>query len=120
MNRTRDESVLYQSWPVKVAADLAGIRRAIQERDFAALGALAESNAMSMHATMLGCQPPLLYWIPSTVAALHKVWELREGGLPVYVTMDAGPNVKLLFLKADTDTLRFHFPDLNVVAPFGE
>lgn len=118
MNRTRDESILYQSWPVKVAADLLGIRQAIQARRFAELGALAESNAMSMHATMLGCQPPLLYWLPSSVAALHRVWELREGGLPVYVTMDAGPNVKLLFLQDAEDALRFHFPDLNVVAPF--
>ena len=39
-------------------------------------------------------------------------------GLPVYVTMDAGPNVKLLFLQDAEDALRFHFPDLNVVAPF--
>ena len=83
------------------------------------LGQTAEQNALSMHATMIASWPPLLYWQPESVAAMQKVWQLREQGLPVYFTMDAGPNLKLLFQRADRDELLLHFPNLETVEPFG-
>jgi len=119
MRRTMQTAPLYQAWPGQVARDLPLIRQAVREQNFPALGATAEQNAMSMHATMIGAWPPVIYWQPESVAALHRVRELRESGLEVYVTMDAGPNVKLLFL-ADTEAqLLQEFPSLQIVAPFG-
>ena len=118
MNRTVRESVLYQRWPDTVSRDLPEIRAAVQERDFTRLGAAAESNACSMHATMLGCRPPLLYWLPETVETLHRVWGLRNDGVSAYATMDAGPNVKVLFLESEESVLREAFPLLDVIQPF--
>ncbi|MBA4503030.1 diphosphomevalonate decarboxylase [Marinobacterium marinum] len=119
MQRTVETAHLYQSWPLQAAADLSRLHQAIAERDFALLGQTAEQNALSMHATMIASWPPLLYWQPDSVAAMQKVWRLREQGLPVYFTMDAGPNLKLLFQREDRDTLLQHFPDLETVEPFG-
>jgi diphosphomevalonate decarboxylase len=118
MNRTRDTSVLYRAWPDKVAADLQALRTAIHTQDFELLGRAAESNAMSLHATMLGAWPPLCYWRPESLAAMHKVWELRAAGVPLYFTMDAGPNLKLLFLEEDEAMVRGHIPGAEVIAPF--
>jgi len=120
MQRTVETSRLYAGWPAKVSADLAELKAAIAEKDFEKLGQTAESNALAMHATMMDAWPPVLYWLPETVATIRNVWQLRAEGLPLYLTMDAGPNVKLLFLKGDVDKVRSAFPDVEVTAPFEE
>lgn len=118
MRRTRESSLLFQSWPAQVARDLPVIRQAVMEKNLPALGAAAEQNAMAMHATMIAAWPPILYWQPESVATLHRVQGLRSEGLEVYATMDAGPNVKLLFESISEADLRRAFPELEVVAPF--
>ncbi len=50
---------------------------------------------------------------------MRKIWRLREDGLSVYFTMDAGPNLKVLFLKKDMASVKKAFPKIQVVAPFG-
>ncbi len=118
MQRTVDTAPLYEAWPKQAARDIANLEQAIVDQDFALLGATAEQNAMAMHATMLASWPPLLYWLPESVAALQQVWALRESGVPVYATMDAGPNVKLLFEQGSTESVRAVFPDVTVIEPF--
>lgn len=118
MSRTVRTSGLYPSWPDQAAKDLPRIREAVRNRDLVQLGEAAEQNALSMHATMISAWPPLLYWQPETVQVLHQVHSLRAEGLPVYATMDAGPNVKLLFSRNHQQDLAAHFPSLTVVDPF--
>jgi len=119
MQRTKETAHLYQSWPLQAAADMSKLQQAIETRDFALLGSVAEQNALSMHATMIASWPPLLYWQPDSVAAMQKVWRLRAEGLALYFTMDAGPNLKLLFESASRTALETHFPGLEIVQPFG-
>lgn len=118
MKRTRRTSALYEAWPVKVAHDLSILKEAIDARDFELLGRTAESNALAMHATGLAAWPPVLFWLPESVATMHRIWELREKGLPVFFTMDAGPNVKLLFQAEHETAIRNAFATVDVVAPF--
>lgn len=118
MKRTRRTSSLYESWPIKVAHDLSLIKEAIESRDFELLGRTAESNALAMHATGLAAWPPVLFWHPESVAAMHQIWALREKGLPLFFTMDAGPNIKLLFTADQTADVQQAFPSLEVVTPF--
>ena len=47
-----------------------------------------------MHAVMLSARPGLIYWNGTTVECMRRVRELRAGGLPVFFTVDAGPQVK--------------------------
>lgn len=118
MQRTVETAHLYQSWPLQAAADLEKLSDAILRRDFELLGSTAEQNALSMHATMIASWPPLLYWQPDSVAAMHRVWQLRADGLPLYFTMDAGPNLKLLFCAEHQQAVCDAFDQLEVVAPF--
>lgn len=118
MKHTQETSPLYAAWPDKVAQDLDALRRAIDRRDFELLGRTAESNALAMHATMMAAWPPLVYWLPESVEMIRRVHALRERKVPVYLTMDAGPNVKLLFLEDDEDAIRAGFPSMETVAPF--
>lgn len=119
MRRTLNTSALYHSWPEEVARALPKIRTALHQRDFPSLGQAAEQNALSMHATMIAAWPPILYWQPESVQALHQVQALRRDGVEVYATMDAGPNVKLLFLEEDQTTIQETFPGVKTVYPFG-
>ena len=89
-------SPLYPAWVASVPGDLAEGRAAIRARDLEALGHLAEHSALKMHAVGLAARPPLLYWKGATVECVHRVWSLRADGIPAFVTIDAGPQVKVL------------------------
>jgi len=118
MERTTRTSPLYHAWPERAAADLATLRTAIRAVDFEAFGRTAESNALAMHATMLDSWPPVLYWHPRTVEVLHTVWQARAEGIPCYFTMDAGPNVKLLFEQGARDAVCQRFAGIEIIEPF--
>ncbi len=120
MKRTVETSTLYEKWPGKVAQDLVLLKQAIQQKDFILLGHSAESNALTMHATMLSAWPPVCYALPETITIMKKIWNLRKQGLQLFFTQDAGANLKLLFLEKDVATVREHFPGLDVVQPFNQ
>lgn len=119
MRRSVATCEFYREWPGRVAKDLAALKAAIAEKNFAALGEIAEGNALAMHALMLATRPPIVYALPETVYAMRKIWAMRQDGLPIWFTMDAGPNVKLLFEAKDEAHVRERFPGVEVVAPFG-
>jgi len=96
MERSRTTSPFYASWLRTHADDLQAARRAIAKEDFSRLGEIVESSCFKMHSVALSSKPALLYWNPASVAVMHRVWTLREEGLSAYLTIDAGPNVKVL------------------------
>ena len=80
-----------------VGAWLETVRQAIAERDIGLLGPVLELDALAMHGVMMTSSPSLLYWQPGTLEVLQAVRSWREDeGVPVYFTIDAGPNVHLL------------------------
>ena len=94
MERSRRTSPYYEAWLESHAADLGRAQELVRARDFAGLAELAEHNCLKMHAVMMTTRPPLLYWSPVSLACMHAVRELREDGVPVFFTVDAGPQVK--------------------------
>ena len=115
MERTVATSPLYKQWPHQVKEDMEKMLTAIKEKDFELLGSTAESNALAMHACIQASVPPINYFEPETVAIINKVQELRRNGLPLSLTIDAGPNVKLLYLEKDEEKVKSQFPDMRVV-----
>lgn len=98
MKNTVKSSPFYCGWLNTIEKDLEKAKEAIKSRDFEALGEVVEANALKMHATMLGAEPPILYWQSGTVEVINHVQALRLSGIPVFFTIDAGPNVKVLCL----------------------
>lgn len=96
-------SPLYPAWVETAERDLAEARRAIAARDLEALGLVAEHSALKMHAIGLAARPPLLYWRGATVECVHRVWALRAEGTRAFVTIDAGPQVKVLCDASDAE-----------------
>jgi diphosphomevalonate decarboxylase len=97
-------------------AALETVRRAIADRDLAALGPVIEQDALAMHSVMMTSQPSLLYWQPGTLQILHAVRRWREiEGLPVYFTIDAGPNVHLICEAEDVAAVQTRLFTLSSV-----
>lgn len=98
MEQSRLTSPYYDSWIRSHAEDLdAGIRH-VESRDFSALADLSEHNCLKMHSVMMTTRPALLYWSPVTLACMKKIVSLRADGVPVFFTIDAGPQVKAVCL----------------------
>ena len=94
MELSRKTSPFYAQWLEQQPDDLDEARAAIGERDFARLGDVAEHNCLKMHSVMWSTRPPMVYWTRSTISCMETVRELRQGGVPVFFTIDAGPQVK--------------------------
>lgn len=96
MRRTVETSPAYMPWVEQSKLDLAEALGAIRAADLEKLGEVVERNALGMHETMHKAKPPVNYFMDKTYAVLRAVRAMRECGWPVWATMDAGPNVKVL------------------------
>ncbi len=74
-------------------------RNAILERDFDAFASITEQDSDLMHAVMMTSNPALFYWKPATLRVMQAVRDWRAEGIPVFYTIDAGPNVHVITLE---------------------
>jgi diphosphomevalonate decarboxylase len=81
------------------------MRDALQRKDFEKLGEIVEFSCFKMHGLALSANPAILYWNEDTVKLIHQVRSLRKQGHQIYLTMDAGPQVKVLCLPSDSKKL---------------
>jgi diphosphomevalonate decarboxylase len=93
MRSSRETSPYHAAFIEQCRRDLPEALRLLAARDLRGLGALAERNALRMHADALAADPPLLYWQPATIACLQALRELRDSGVDAWPTIDAGPHV---------------------------
>ncbi len=96
MALSAESSPYYGEWVGTHPADLDTARAAIATRDFDALANVSESSCLKMHAAAMSTTPPLIYWNGATVDCLNRVRQLRADGVPVFFTIDAGPQVKAI------------------------
>lgn len=79
-----------------VPGRMVGIREALRNKDFELFGSITEEDCLDMHAVMQSQVPPLMYWSSATERIMAHVVSLRAEGIPVYFTIDAGPNVHVI------------------------
>ena len=103
MSRTAATSPFYPAWIEQQDADLDLARSAVRARDFEQLAAVSEHNCLKMHCVMWSSRPAVIYWNAATVACLETVRELQQSRLPVFFTIDAGPQVKAVCLPEAED-----------------
>lgn len=77
------------------ASALVGI---LKTGDLEAFGRIAEDEALALHALMMCCNPSYTLMRPNSLAIIERVRDFRrDTGHPVFFTLDAGPNVHLLY-----------------------
>ncbi len=101
MEATRRGSPFYRAWLGSAGRLVDDAVTALERRDLQRLGELARLSYSRMHAALLASDPPLLYWLPATVALIRECAELRRRGLGAWETIDAGPQVKVLCLASE-------------------
>ena len=101
MTHTRDTSPYYKAWVAAAPALADEVRSGLETRNLKRIGEAMEQSTLAMHACGMAAGPGILYWQPATLAAFHRVRELRTEGVAVYATMDAGPHVKALCRAVD-------------------
>lgn len=112
-------SPFFGGWVTSTQRDLVYMQQALAAGDYTRVGEITESNALRMHAAINGNRPPVRYLAPTSVAIFDAIAQLRNDGLEVYGTADAGPNVVALCQAKDLDAthaaLHERFPDLELI-----
>lgn len=112
MQRTAQTSPYYEQWLSSHSDDMQSAKNAISAKDFDRLAEVSEHNCLKMHATIMTAQPPVLYWLPATLAVMHEVTAMRAAGIPAFYSIDAGAQVKIICEPTATDTLLARLKDL--------
>ena len=80
-------------------------KKYLQEKNFSALGDLAEREALEMHAIMITQNPPLIYFQPNTILMMRLVQKWRREGLECYFTINTGQDVHILVENKNSNQL---------------
>ena len=125
MEATRLSSPYYRAWLRNAGQLLDPALKALETRDISALGPVVRLSYSRMHAALLASSPPVLYWLPNSVAILRECQHLRDEGVGAWETMDAGPQVKVLCLASDVATISGRLQEVDpqlkiIVASVGE
>jgi diphosphomevalonate decarboxylase len=98
MIRSAETSPFYATWVEQQPDDIDTALAAVEARDFERLAAVSEHNCLKMHSVMWASRPPIVYWNHVTLACMKTVRELQADGVPVFFTIDAGPQLKAICL----------------------
>ena len=115
MKTSEATSPFYLEWIKSADSDFEIAKKAIIERDFVKLSEVSEQNCLKMHSVMHTSQPAISYWAPGTVLAMELVREIRSTGTPAFFTMDAGPQVKVIYPKQHRTIIQKSLEELRNV-----
>ncbi|HSD70241.1 MAG TPA: diphosphomevalonate decarboxylase [Woeseiaceae bacterium] len=105
MLRSAATSPFYAAWVEQQERDIASALDAVRERKFSALAAVAEHNCLKMHSLTWTSKPPVVYWNEVTMACIQVIRKLQADGVPVFFTIDAGPQLKAVCLPQAVPTV---------------
>lgn len=71
---------------------------ALQKGDLEVFGRITENEALTLHALMMASNPSFTLILPNSLEAINRVRRFRKDtGHPLYFSLDAGPNLHLLY-----------------------
>lgn len=74
------------------------IMETMRSGDIETWGNIVEKEALTLHALMMASEPPYILMRPNTLEVIEKIrWFRKANNIPVYFTLDAGPNVHILY-----------------------
>lgn len=78
-----------------------------QSGDFSALGKIIEDEALTLHAMMMTSSPSFILLSPNSLKAIELIRSYRQSsGVGVFFTIDAGPNMHVLYLAKDATRVK--------------
>ena len=92
---------------------------ALRLGDVELMGKILEAEALSLHSMML--TSPSVYTLlrPNTLLAIEAIWAFRkETKLPLYFTLDAGPNLHLIYPESGKNNIQKFI--LEILTPLSQ
>ncbi len=85
-------------------------------------GSIVENEALSLHAMMMTSNPSYILLKPNSIEIINRIRRFREKSqIPVYFTIDAGPNIHLLYFQEnELDVKAFIERDLQQFCESGK
>ena len=78
---------------------------------------ITESEALQLHALMMCSNPSFILMKPNTLNLINEIREFRaETKIPICFTLDAGPNVHLLYPNSEAEKVEYYIK--NVLADY--
>jgi diphosphomevalonate decarboxylase len=97
MQLSVETSPNYQEWVDQSFVDFNEFQLALKQKNFIKIGQISEDNALRMHRVCETTIPSIQYLSKRSYEVIHLIQALRNNmSIPAFVTMDAGPNVKVL------------------------
>lgn len=79
---------------------------ALEKGELDIFGEIVEQEALELHGLMMNSTPSFILMRPNTLSVIEKIREFREKTkTPLYFTLDAGPNVHLLYPESELKTV---------------
>lgn len=95
------------------------LKSVMQNGDIIELGRILEEEALTLHAMMMTSPEGFTLFKPMSIAAMEKIREFRnDTNLPLYFTLDAGPNLHLIYPPSDAKKIQPFIQE--VLKPLGE
>lgn len=80
---------------------------AMKTGDFERVGLILENEALQLHAMMMTSPASFTLLRPNTLAAIEMIRDFRlQTQLPLYFTLDAGPNLHLIYPEASKNKIK--------------
>ena len=80
---------------------------ALRNEDWSTFGEILELEALTLHALMMSSTPSFVLLKPASLEVIEKVRAFREQtGCKVYFTIDAGPNIHLIYPSSEAEKLQ--------------
>ena len=95
---------------------------ALKTGDLDTFGQITENEALTLHALMMTSEPSYILMRPNTLVMIEKIRAYRaETKQPLYFSLDAGPNIHLLFPNnIKTDVFSFIKNEMEPLCENGE
>jgi len=79
----------------------------LEQGDFDKFTSIVENEALSLHGLMMSSNPSYTLLKPNTLIAIERIKDFRDKTqLPITFTLDAGPNLHLLYPKENENVVK--------------
>lgn len=87
--------------------NISNLLAAMQSGDRKKFIQIVENEALTLHALMMTSENGFMLMYPETIQIISRIQELREEtGIDMCFTLDAGPNIHLLFFNSDFEQIQ--------------
>lgn len=74
------------------------LMEALEKGDWGTFGRIAENEALTLHALMMASEESYILMVPNSLVMINEIRKFREeSGIHAYFSLDAGPNIHLLY-----------------------